>query len=234
MFLPLHLCMESLSKESLMTFGRRIALDIGEKLQIEIEGISIPLESQVVGLEHEVFILIKTPRPYPTIMHKLHPNSYVIVKYMYEEKIFAFQAKIIESITKPFQLLFLEYPKVIQHLDLRDFNRIDCIIPALILVKNESKHGTIVDLSSHGCRVQIPIYPGDSIPFIGINDEVGITAKFPGVENDLQLSGNARNLRKSRHEIFLGIVFHGLSTHTQEKIGQYLADIEDLFKEEPS
>jgi len=217
-------------KYDFMTTGKRISLDIGTKIHLEIEGVAIPLESYMVGMEPDNYIILKTPRPYPTIKQKLYQGNQCIVKYIFQGTVFAFQTKIIDSISQPFRLLFLEYPKIIQHHDLRDYRRIDCVIPARIVVKDEEKMAAVVDVSKRGCRVQIQIYPGDRVPSIVINDEVSLWAKFPGVEGDLEIHGRVRNIRKSRHEMVLGVVYQEIPREAQEKIAGYLLSVEELFK----
>lgn len=217
-------------KYDLLTTGKRISLDIGTKIHLEIEGVVIPLESYMVGMEPDNYIILKTPRPYPTIKQKLYQGNQCIVKYIFQGTVFAFQTKIIDSISQPFRLLFLEYPKIIQHHDLRDYKRIDCVIPAKIVVKDEEKMAAVVDVSKRGCRVQIQIYPGDLVPAIVINDEVVLWAKFPGVEGDLEIHGRVRNIRKSRHEMVLGVVYLEISLDAQQKIAKYLASVEGLFR----
>jgi len=113
---------------------------------------------------------------------------------------------------------------------LRDHKRIDCVIPGKVVVKDEEKMAAVVDVSKRGCRVQIQIYPGDRVPAIAINDEVVLWAKFPGVERDLEIRGRVRNIRKSRHEIVLGVVYLEIPLDAQEKIAQYLASVEDIFQ----
>lgn len=216
----------------LFNSGKRISLDVGTKLHLEIEGVSIPLESFMVGMEPDAYIIIKTPRPYPTIKHKLYQGNQCIVKYMFQGTVYAFQTKIIDSIASPFRLLFLEYPKIIQHRDLRDHKRIDCLIPAKVVIKKEEKQGAIVDISKRGCRVQIQIFPGDKIPSILINEEITLRAKFPGVEEELQIVGKVKNLLKSRYEMVFGIVYQEMSHEAQEIIARYLYTIEDLFRAE--
>ncbi len=216
-------------KYDFMTTGKRISLDIGTKIHLEIEGVAIALESYMVGMEPDSYIILKTPRPYPTIKQKLYQGNQCIVKYIFQGTVFAFQTKIIDSISEPFRLLFLEYPKIIQHHDLRDHRRIDCVIPARIAVKDEEKMAAVVDVSKRGCRVQIQIYPGDRVPSIVINDEVALWAKFPGVEGDLEIHGRVRNIRKSRHEMVLGVVYQEIPRAAQQKIADYLLSVEELF-----
>lgn len=212
------------------TSGKRVSLDIGTPIHLEIEGVSIPLESSLIGMEADNYLIIKTPRPYPTIKQKLYQGNHCIVKYLFQGTVFAFQTKIIDSIAQPVRLLFLEYPKIIQRHDLRDHRRIDCVIPTKIVAQDEEKMGAVVDVSKRGCRVHVQIYPGDKVPAIAMNDEITLLAKFPGVEGELEIRGRVRNIRKSRHEMVFGVVYQEIPLEAQEKIAQYLISVEDLFR----
>lgn len=220
--------MEKGRKES-MTSGKRITLDIGTKVHLEIEGVAIPLASYLVGMDTEHYLIIKTPRPYPTIKSKLYEGNPCIVKYLFQDTVFAFQTRIVGSLTTPDRLIFLEYPRIFQHLDLRDFQRIECVIPTKIKVNKEEKEGSLVDVSAQGCRVQIPIYPGDRMPVAAINEGVCLAAQFPDGDGELEIRARVRNVRKSRHEIVLGVVYQDLSAAARETITRYLTRVEQLF-----
>ncbi|OPZ60944.1 MAG: hypothetical protein BWY87_00157 [Deltaproteobacteria bacterium ADurb.Bin510] len=50
----------------------------------------------------------------------------MIVRYLYNGTVYGFQTKLIEYITSPTKLFFLDYPRIIEHHDLRQEKRFPC------------------------------------------------------------------------------------------------------------
>ena len=105
-------------RDKLLNQGVRLALEIGLNLKVELEGVDLPLESSFVGFINE-FIIITPPMPYSKIQHKLYDGAEMLIRYFYNGTIFAFQTKLYAHVEKPINLLFIEYPKLIQKSELR-------------------------------------------------------------------------------------------------------------------
>ena len=137
--------------------GKRIFIELGTEFQIEIEGITFRLKSTLVGMELGQYLIIKTPS-FPSevgnIKQKLFPGIEIVVRYLHKGTVFGFRTQLIEAFFTPRRLLFLEYPKVIEHYDLRSNRRVECIIPAKIILKEKETEGTILDINEKGCRIR--------------------------------------------------------------------------------
>ncbi len=74
-----------------------------------------------------------------------------------------FKSSITGLIKKPYPMFFISYPKTIERYRLRNEIRLPTHAPASIMTNKSEKaesnkiyHGTIVDLSSTGCRFKLP------------------------------------------------------------------------------
>ena len=134
--------------DKLLNRGVRLALEIGLSLKIELEGVDLPLESSFVGFINE-FIIITPPRPYNQIRHKLFEGTEMLIRYFYNGTIFAFQSKLFAHVEKPINLLFIEYPKLIQKSELRSEKRSNCYVETTFVSGDKENAGAIVDLFSH-------------------------------------------------------------------------------------
>ncbi len=209
-------------------YGKRISLEIGIPIQLKMEGVAFPLHSVLVGMEIDEYLIIKIPAQYTNVKHKLVTGVDIIVRYLYQGTVYGFQTKLIELISNPVKLLFLEYPKIIEHYDLRSQKRAESIFPATIMIKDKTNHGAIIDVSKNGCRCHILNSRKEPLPPVQIDDEIILECKFPGVEGDREVLGKIKNIRKSRKELIVGVEFLRLEMEIHDLISQYIYTFEDF------
>ena len=209
-------------------YGKRISLEIGIPIQLKMEGVAFPLQSVLVGMEVDEYLIIKIPAQYTNVKHKLVNGVDIIVRYLYRGTVYGFQTKLIELISNPVKLLFLEYPKIIEHYDLRSQKRAESIFPATIMIKDKTNHGAIIDVSKNGCRCHILNSRKEPLPPVQIDDEIILECKFPGVEGDREVLGKIKNIRRSRKELIVGVEFSRLELEIHDLISQYIYTFEDF------
>jgi len=210
-------------------YGKRINLEIGIHIQFKMEGVGFPLQSVLVGMEINEYLIIKIPGQYTNIKHKLVPGVDIVVRYLYQGTVYGFQTKLIEIISTPVKLLFLEYPKIIEHYDLRSQKRADSLFPATVKMKDKINHGAIIDVSKNGCRCHILNSRQETLPPVQIDDEIVLKCKFPGVQGDREVFGKIKNIKRSRKELIIGVEFLGLEVEIHDLISQYIYAVEDFF-----
>jgi len=213
--------------------GKRMSIELGAQLQIEIEGVEFRFKSTLVGMESDEYLIIKTPvvprhAPFGSIKHKLFPGTQIVARYLYKGTVFGFQSKLIEAISTPLRLLFVEYPKIIENYDLRSQERTDCFLPAKIEIRNKEEHGAILDISERGCRCLIKALEGKKLPSTQIDERITLTCQFPGIEGEQVVSGNVKNISKDKQEMILGIEFHEIAARLKTIIDQYLSNIKQF------
>ena len=197
----------AISDINLTNYGKRISLEMGTELHVEIANVAMPLSSSLVGMTADEYLVITAPMPYQLVKQKLYKGNELIVKYLHNGTIYAFQSKLIETITKPFRLVFLEYPRIIEKHELRASKRAKCFFPAYFIFDTNKFTGIVMDISKRGCMLHIQIFPGEALPSFRIDEEIRLYCKFPGVEGDIEIAGLLRNIKKSKKEATLGISF---------------------------
>lgn len=211
--------------------GKRISIEVGDQLQIEIEGVAFRFKSSVVGIEPDEYLIIKTPIIPPhlgSIKHKLFSGNQIVVRYIHKGTVFGFQTKLIEAISLPVRLLFVEYPNIIEHHDLRSHERIDCFLPSKIKINDKERRGTILDLSEKGCCHRMKALKDEKFPSIQIDDQITLMCQFPGIEGEHVVPGMVKNINKDTQEMSLGIVFHEITPEVQKVIAHYISTAKDL------
>ncbi|MCP4715712.1 MAG: flagellar brake protein [Deltaproteobacteria bacterium] len=217
------------NKEDLFDSGVRIALDIGTPLHLELEGVAMPLQSDFVGMATDRYIIIGSPNLYSQVKHKLFAGNHIIVKYLFNGTVYAFQSKLIETINKPVRLVFLEYPKIVQRKDLRDHKRMTCYFPVKLIYENEVVAGVILDINKKGCRCKTQIQRSDNISTVNIDDPMDLKFPFPGIEGEMQIPGAVTNIYKDGLGLDIGIKFKETSLEVERIISQYILSVYDYI-----
>ncbi len=209
--------------------GKKDALnvEIGAKLQMEIEGVDFVVSSVFIGMMINEFVIAAPPSRFVTIKEKLFQGNGVIVKYLSEGIVFAFQTRIIDLIKQPIKVIILEYPKLIQNHELRSLKRNECFLLATIEIGRIVKECVIRDISKRGCRCHIPVPKVGKNPYT-LKTEVELKCKFPGLEETFSLKGKVKNIRQEGKFTSLGIKFDILPEKIQNVIAHYIFSTEDF------
>ena len=216
--------------DDIANFNKSIAVEIGTPVKVELEGIEIPLQSTIVGLENNSYIIIKAPEPLPRVEHKLFKGNNLIVRYISNGTVYAFQTGILEIISKPLALLFLEYPRIIQHHELRVQKRLLCHIPVQVILDNSENRGCILDLAVNGCRclIRSSKNPSGLLP-CDLDNRLALKCIIPGSKDQITLTGKIKNLKRTRKELDIGINFDAkLPSETRKLLAWFLSTIDGL------
>jgi hypothetical protein len=207
-----------------------VSMEIGDQLQVEINGIPSRYQTTFIGMELNEYLIIKEPVfPHKLrisgIKHKLFPGNEITVRYIYKGSVFGFQTKLIEALYTPKRLLFIEYPKSIEKHDLRSTQRIDCYLPAITKIKDEEMQGIIIDINLKGCRCLIKAVENCNLPVVQKDDQIALRCHFPGEQDEQVFSGKVRNLKRDSQGMTLGLQFQEISVGIQDIIAQYISTV---------
>jgi c-di-GMP-binding flagellar brake protein YcgR len=204
--------------------GPRIEGEFGTEMQLEIDGVASRLRTQLVGVDSERILIVKTPTMSQIggINVKLFAGNRVVVRYVFQGAVYGFETAIVEAITSPMRLLFLAYPKVVTTRNIRSNPRVNTSLPAKLRAGEAGADGTVTDISISGCQLEIR---KDSLPpsvRLDVDSEVELTLQLPGVAGDLQIRGKLRSLRTVERKHEAGISFNELEEQVQLAIDSYV------------
>ncbi len=210
--------------------GKRLSIEVGSQLQVEIEGIPSRHQTTFLGMELFEYLIIKIP-VFPhkirldVIKHKLFPGNQITVRYLYEGSVFGFQTKLIEALFMPKRWLVLEYPEAIAQHDLRSEKRIDSFLPTTTNIKDKETQGIIVDINQNGCRYLIKAVKDMKFPPVQMDDQITLRCQFPGEQDEQVVSGIVRNIKRDSQEMALGIQFRKMTDNLYDIISLYISTI---------
>lgn len=205
-----------------------IYIDIGTKMYLEIEGVTFSVSSIFIGLLKDEFMIVTLPKRYKSVKNKLFPSNKMVVKYLYEGSVFAFQTSVIEMITNPIRALAIEYPKVIQKRELRIVKRNNVVIPGRFEAKQVELSIVVFDISKNGCRFK---YHDDKTTMTPLRegDLLRLYCQFPGMSEEVAAMASVRNVRREKEKLSVGVQFQDVTTTFLTPLMHFLYSIEDFF-----
>jgi len=205
-----------------------IYIDIGTPVYLEIEGVNFSVTSIFIGMLKDEFLIITLPKRYKSIKNKLFPSDTMVVKYLYDGSVYAFQTSVIETITTPIRALALEYPKVVQKRELRVAKRNNVVVPGRVKTKKKEFSMVVFDISKNGCRFKYH----DSISNISSLREgelVKLYCRFPGIADEMVSMAHVKNIKRVQGQLTIGAEFQTLTKTFSTALMHFLYSIEDFY-----
>lgn len=198
-----------------------IYIDIGTTVYLGIDGVTFSVTSVFVGLLKDEFMLITLPKKYKSVQSKLYPGNRMIVKYLHEGSVYAFQTGVIKMITDPIRAIALEYPKVVQQRELRNNKRRPVVIPGRVEARKVDFPIIVNDISKRGCRFihqdKISLREGDLLR---------VFCRFPGFSEETGAMACVRNIRREGSTLSIGAEFQDTSREFLNPLMHFLLSIE--------
>lgn len=217
---------EKLTNSSSPNKSTRLNIELGDHLLIKVPEIEASVKSALIGLEPQQYLVVRIPIGLDVQEH-LNLDTHLNVTYVSLGATYAFESKILGSVSKPAQLLFLSYPDTVKEHDQRQTPRVSCHIPATATINQTPLNGIITDISHKGCRFVVRI-PAKITPYqVRILTDVSLRFALHGIDGSEELLGVVRNTSIDRFRIALGIEYDNLSTETSNKIKEYMEKLID-------
>lgn len=204
-----------------------IYIDIGTKVYVEIDGVTFSVTSIFIGMLRDEFMIVTLPKRYKSVKNKLFPGNKMVVKYLFDGSVFAFQTSVIELITTPIRALAIEYPKVVQKRELRIIKRNNVVIPARIEAKKTEFAAVVFDISKKGCRFKYHDNKSN-IASLREGDLMRVYCRFPGVSDEIGAMACVRNVTREQGQLSIGAAFQDITKAFLTPLMHFLYSIEDF------
>lgn len=203
-----------------------IRIETGCPVFAEIVGANSKLKSKFVGYELNEYIILRAPAVSANIRLGMQAGQTIVVKYVTAGIIYAFQSRILSCITVPENLVFIEYPKLVQKQSLRNQQRYFCYYHTILKGETSELTGTVVDISMGGCCCLIPK--------LGKNKEVDYPEKGtlmevhiqrPESDKKLVIQGTLSNISQAEMSDRAGFAFENLTDEVQAELQQLIVPL---------
>ncbi len=174
------------------------------------------------------FMIITLPKRYKSVKSKLFPANKMVLKYLYDGCVYAFQTSVIETITTPIRALAIEYPKVVQERELRIHKRKNVVIPGRVEAKKTEFSVVVFDISKKGCRFKYRDNKSN-LNSLREGDLLRVFCQLPGVSVEVGAMACVRNVKRDQGQLSIGAEFQDITEAFLTPLMHFLYSIEDFF-----
>ncbi len=205
----------------------KIAIEIGSKLFVDIDGVDFTVNSIFVGMRVNEYMIITPPAKSANIKSKIYPGNAILVKYLYDGTVYAFQSAIIEFIVEPINIIAIQYPRLVQHQELRDTKRSPCVIPAKAGTRTMDVPIVVFDINKKGCRFKYQENRDKKIRF-HLNDAFTLHIKLPGISEEQSARVRVKNIQRQNNQVEIGVVYEAVQSMFLKRLADYLFSVDGL------
>ncbi len=203
--------------------GRRLDVDLGTKLLLQVDGVDSYLKTTLNGMEGDTFLMVRTPR-LSGVRSKLKPGNKVIVRYLAGGSAYGFQSKILGHISEPFPLMFLSYPDIVSRNDLRKHHRVETRFSAEIHLDQKKLPVVVEDLSLGGCRIKAKRL----FQSLTVGSRFFLSCNLPELEPLKHIEVKVRNRQEEAGRTCLGLQFMELGKDQKHALIDFLDQMKEF------
>jgi c-di-GMP-binding flagellar brake protein YcgR len=212
-----------------MSKTKILNIDIGTPMQLAFETVRYRLKSDFVGMMHQSLLIVSMPpsKSVPNATTLYSKGTETIIRFVYQGIAYGFSTTILRALYKPAKLLFLDYPKDIEIYQLRNYERVLCLLPVgLKLTKNETVLGHVTDISKEGCQFSAEndvFYNKHELP--AKENNYSISLRLPGFENTISISCQVMNINQTKEQVKIGLKYVSMSDDSRERLYDFLESV---------
>lgn len=193
----------------------KLEIGLGDHMLLKVDTIEGFLKTDLVGMVDNHYLIVDMPKGGPAVKNKFFEGNMVLVRYLHEGAIFAFQSNVLGTVEKPVRLVFLSFPAIVSRQELRQEARVECYLNAGIDIGGKLLNGAVLDISPSGCRFGAK-NPEKLRLETGTNVDIGI--KLGEGEKARRIKGIIRSYDNSGKMMMLGLQFLDVDDEIQFKI----------------
>lgn len=207
--------------------GEHLDIALGAKMLFEIDGLGLRFKSVFLGAEPGRYFMVRLPSDL-NLRQYLHVDRQVTVRYLPGGgRVSGFKTHILDHTTRPYPILFVEYPKTLEVLNSRKSERISCFLPAIIEYENTSTQGVIYNMSMTGCRASHDLADAGSPPDVRVGDAISLHFRLVSQEVVARVGGTIRNFVVVDTKMTFGVQFGELAPMLAERIKEYIDSVKE-------
>ena len=212
-----------------------IPIQLGVQLLMQLRQLSVRVPSKLVGLEHGKYLIVSIPSLSVTDIKAYFTHGKIVVaRYIHEGSALGFESVVMGMIIQPVRLVFLNYPKSIQDMNLRKHRRSDCYLPAEIVTDEDSNSGFILDISRGGCSFNCKSKTNIDVDTLSVGKKLTLKLAVPGFDGKLEIGCIIRNFRIDNANMIFGFQFDEIADEHKYKLYTYLDEMQMLEEDESS
>lgn len=195
---------------------------VEEELYVEPTAASPGFHSQVVGFKVSQCLILEHPFT-DSGAHQIRTNDLLWVR-CFRNKVLRFRVKVLHILKSPMKLLFLEYPKTVEEINLRESDRKKVFLRGTFLDLKDSKRdrsweGYILDISDSGCLMW-----GDFVHLV--DRDVLLNFRIPWTGENIRAKARVVRCEVTDKGMRSGLKFIDLDEGTRSRLRTLLKSLE--------
>ena len=229
-----------LSKSHIIDAEKTFSFPVGAQLQVEVEGVTVKLNSQAIGYVFNEFLIIRYPYApgIGSLADKLYKGVRVTVRYLDKGNVLGFQSSLIQVSNEPARILFITFPPSVTRHALRENKRFSCSLPSQLFstaakdggdIRDTAYNGITSDISLSGCALNLNTpAAGGRLPHISMGKPVKLVMQLPGIERKIAIYGTIRRTRTEGHGLRVGIEFQVMNEEVRRMLEDFIAAVDTV------
>ncbi len=206
-----------------------IPFHLGNRLILQLRHYSQRVTANLIGLEKGKYIILSiVSLSSPDVNTYFKQGKTLVVRYIHEGAALGFESIVTGLIIQPYRLVFIKYPDKIENLNLRKHPRINCYLPAELMIDNKSSNGFILDISLGGCGFCNKTKNEFDPDSLNIGNLTLLKFPIPGKEGKLLIKSIIRSVHFENAEVFFGLEFIEFNKEQKNRLFAYINELQLL------
>ncbi|MBF0451993.1 MAG: flagellar brake protein [Candidatus Magnetomorum sp.] len=212
-----------------MSNRQSLNINIGNPMQIEFESVRYRLKSEFIGMLLNSFLIVKMPpsKSLPNASKIFSQGTKTVVRFVNQGTAYGFSTTVNRALYKPSKLLFLNYPKSVETYQLRNYERVLCLLPASLKFSSENViNGHVVDISKEGCQFSADnsvFYNKQELP--AKDNPLTVSLQLPGFQNTITIACKVKNINAEKEQVKMGLKLVSMSDDAHERLYDFLESV---------
>jgi len=185
--------------------SQRLFLELGTALQLSPDDPDRAVSGELIGMRVGQYLIVRVSEKN---WHKATPvpDESLQVRYILSDDVLGFKTRILRTVQNPDYLIFLAYPQDVESCNIRSEKRVECFLPARMILDNHPMDTIVININKSGCLAQV-----EDCPKLDCCRLTPVTIKLPyGQFDTLTLEGDIRTETRKGNQAKFGILFQDL------------------------
>jgi hypothetical protein len=204
---------------------RDLQLQYGEHILLRPAGLDYRLTTHVVGMEPRSYLIVRLSS-LGMDAHHVYPHLYkdneIKLFIANEGMLLGYRSAILAFNAAPYRHLYIAYPNEGESFTLREHDRYQCHLPAVLQGQGHNLAGMVIDVSMSGCRVCLDPPEEDTSFAPAVGNPTRLTFSLLSRDNAGSVDCEVRNVGRAKGKLVLGLRFLRLGPVSTVRLSQFL------------
>ena len=181
------------------------------------------------GVHSGKYFMTQTPVA-AGIESSLIPGNQVVVRFVESGMVCGFKTQVQQFITRPYRLIFFNYPDSIETINLRASKRVAVSLKGTITWENQTFDGSIRDLSRGGCFFVLRYWQDPLFNNLDVNSKLTISFSTFDEKPSIELTSKVVRVIKDGDDLKMGLSFDADQQEITDRVATFVDYISQFLE----